>query len=140
MTAPRKGPRADSRAHFGLKQLHSYGGRAIPRDWMVAVGWQATVGEFERQVVGPLLLHSLVVKSGIDYVVTGGGRDYLGILPDAPAPTLTLTPGAYVPPIRPLSSKYMPGMRITRPGALDYKAFPSRVGDQLIPHGEKAAA
>jgi hypothetical protein len=140
MTAPRKGPRAGSRAHFGLKQLHNYGGRALIRDWLIAVGWDATVGEFERLVAGPLQRYALVVKSGVDFVVTANGRDFLGVEPEAPATELAITPGTYVPPMRPLSAVNMPGMRVMRPGALDYKAIPSRMGDQLIPHGAKAAA
>lgn len=138
MMAPRHGPRTDSRAYFALQQLHNYGGTVIVQEWIVAVGWQATMGVFDRQVIGPLLQHGLIVKRGVDLVITGRGKAYIGAADPVPEPVIT--PGTYVPPMRALAAKYMPRLAVIRPGALDYRDIPSRMGDLLIPHGAKAAA
>jgi hypothetical protein len=131
MTAPRQGPRTDSRAYFALQQMHNYGGRVMAREWIVAVAWESTMPVFDRQVIGPLLQHRLIVKSGVDLVITERGKTYIGAADAVPEPVIT--PATYVPPMRPLSAKYRPGLPVIREGAFDYRAIPSLQAGQRIP-------
>jgi hypothetical protein len=140
MTAPRKGPRTDSRAYLALVQLHKDGGQAEPVAWMQAVSWTDGLGHFKRVVVNPLLQFRLVIERGAKIALTDHGLTFLGAAGAAPAPERVITPATYVPPQRGLSARHMPRLAVMRPGALDYRDIPSRMGDLLIPHATTTAA
>jgi hypothetical protein len=142
MTAPRKGPRVDSQGYRALEQLHKLGGEAHITTWMKAAGWTGSIAVFDREIVGALLRFQVVTRPGAQLVLTDSGREHLGVgaAAPAPAPTQDIPLTRYVAPMRPLSAKHRPGVRPMRPGALDYRDIPSRMGDKLIPHGAKAAA
>jgi hypothetical protein len=121
--ATRKGPRSDSRAYFALQQLHGYGGCMAAKEWTVAVAWKEALGIFDRQVIAPLLLRGLIIKRGADLAITGRGKAFIGAAD--PVAELVITPATYVPPMRPLSAKYRPGLPVIREGAFDYRGIPS---------------
>jgi len=127
MNAPRKGPRANSRAHRALDQLHQSGGRLRQVEWMKAMGWHVTAWEFERAVVGPLVRFNLVERDRMQLVLTDGGTAFLGVKPVAPVAAFepVITPATYVAPVRPLSVRHRPTIRVLRDGAFDYRDIPS---------------
>lgn len=143
MNAARKGPRTDSQGYRALEKLHKLGGQADSAALMCAAGWTGSVSLFDLEIVGSLLRYQVVTKRGTQLVLATSGYAFLGVAPVAPVAgeqTPDTPMGRYVPPMRGLSSKYMPRLAVIRPGALDYRAIPSLFGDQRIPHGAKAAA
>lgn len=137
--AKHTGPREGSRAHRALKALHEHGDM-YEAAWMIKAAYDHSPSEFYRSVVQPLLGWKLVKEHGISYRVTPAGRACLGVS-DVPDVEPVITPGTYVPPMgRPLSAQYRPGLRVMRPGALDFREIPSRIGEQIIQYGAKAAA
>jgi hypothetical protein len=140
MIAPRKGPRAGSRARRALAQLQEQGGQASAVDWMKSVRWDGTMSEFNREVVAPLARFGLLLQRGPLLTLTDPALVFLGLADPVPESKPVLTPATYVPPMQPLSSKHMARVAVMRPGALDYQKIPSRMGDLLIPHGAKAVA
>jgi hypothetical protein len=140
MNTPRKGPNPGTRAYLALVMLHKVGGQADTADFMKAASWVDSARHFERVVVQPLEHFRLMFRRGGMLVLTDSGLAFLGAAGAVPMPEAPVTPsaGAYV--MRPLSARNMPRMAVIRPGALDYREIPSRMGDLFIPHGAKAAA
>jgi hypothetical protein len=140
MSAPRKGPNAGSRAYLALVELHKAGGQVEAADFMKAAGWTASPGRFDQMVVKPLERFRLVFRRGTLLVLSDGGLAFLGAAGAVPMPEPVVTPAAGTYVMRPLAARNMPRLPVMRPGALDYREIPSRMGDLCIPHGEKAAA
>jgi hypothetical protein len=140
MTAPRKGPNAGSRAYLALVELQKAGGKVDAADFMKAAGWVESAGHFERMIVKPLEHFRLVFRRGSMLVLTDSGLAFLGAAGAVPMPEAVVTPPASAYGMRPLSARNMPRMAVIRPGSLDYREIPSRMGDLYIPHGAKAAA
>lgn len=135
MTTAIKGPVKGSGAYTALQHLQRMGGQASPTDLMTQLVWQGTLARFLQQIVKPLERERLVLQSTSDLVtLTSRGATFLNPPNAAPAPS------AYVAPIRPLQTRPRPAALSLRPGATDYRSIPSRIGDQVIAHGEKAAA
>jgi hypothetical protein len=133
------GPRRGSFAYRALKCLHAMG-FAGAATWKDESAFKQSAREFDCEVVQQLLVWRLVEAKGDLYQVTAAGRSYLGFVDVASAESTSMTPGPYVPPRLPLQPQNRPALRVMRPGALDYRAIPSRMGDQIIPHGAKAVA
>lgn len=133
------GPRRGSLAYRALNCLHALGKSG-------AVGWKDECGfgqssrVFDSDIVQQLLVWRLVEVKGNEYSVSTAGLSYLGFAPAAPVSSAPPASGPYAPPKLPLSPQNRPALRVIRPGALDYRSIPSRIGDQIIPHGAKAAA
>lgn len=139
MVAKHTGPREGSRAHRALKSLHEHGDM-YEAAWMIKAAYDRSPLEFHRSVVQPLLAWGLIQENGVSYRVTRAGRALLGV-PEVMEAARVVTPGTYVPPMgRPLSAKNRPGVRVMRPGALDFRDIPSRMGEQVVQYGAKAAA
>jgi hypothetical protein len=132
------GPRHRSRAYRALVALSECGSMTVP-DWMVMSDFQQSRSEFDRDVALQLAHWKLVKQVGEEYRILDAGLRYLGVLPEE-VDIREPVAGRYVPPRGELSAQYRPALRVMRPGALDYRAIPSRLGDQVIPHGAKAVA
>jgi hypothetical protein len=133
MTAPRKGPKAGSRAYLALVQLHKDGGQADTMKWMQAAGWAESAGHFGRVVVKPLLQFRLVISRGTVLALTDSGLTFLGATGAVPMPEPVITPPAYVAPIRALSIRHRPAVRVIRAGAFEYRDIPSLQADKRTP-------
>lgn len=137
---PIKGPRAGSRAHSVLIYLQAANGEATPAVLARVVAWLNSPRSFDEEVIGPLVREDFVSKRGGSVVLSKRGV----LLLNPPAPQepeeVDVVKGRYVAPQRPLSTKNRPRLASMRPGALDYREIPSRMGDQWVQHGQKAAA
>lgn len=132
------GPRRGSRCNTALYIL--FRARAMSRaDWMLMLDFVASPLAFDRDIIQPLRGWKLIESTGGEFVVTDAGRRFLGVMSDAEA-LAAPAPARDVYQMRPLSAQHRPLRNVIRAGALDYREIPSRVGDQLIPHGEKAVA
>lgn len=137
---PHKGPRAGSRAHTALVQLHAIGGKATLVDWMRALGYAGTLVAFKRDVVGLLARGQLIAISGPIFSLSRDGLDLLGIPVDAPAPEApALVAPQYTVEIRDLDVKrHMPRPMLPREGSLDFLRIPSVMCGARVPHESKA--
>jgi hypothetical protein len=132
------GPRRASWPYRALNGLHSLG-RETLHGWMQEMSYVQTTRDFQCEVVERLLAWRLVELVDETYRVTSAGRSYLGI-DHVPAAEGDVATARSAPPQRPLSTANRPALRVMRPGALDYLEIPSRLGNQVIPHGTKAVA
>ena len=137
---PIKGPRAGSRAQSVLVYLQAAKNGATQAVLARVVAWMGSPTAFDEEVIGPLVREGFVSKRGQDIVLSQHGILFLN--PPAPQEpdAVVLVAGRYVPPQRPLSMGNRPRLASMRPGALDYREIPSRMSDQLLQHGRKAAA
>lgn len=144
MTRDFKGRRAASTSgtHVALRILHSLDGQASLSKWHAAVMRDRAIKSEQWDVIVQSLISAgMIFQRREMFIVSDDGLASLGVAVDVvPRAEPLQVPARYVPPERPLSAKNMPHMRSTRDGALDYRDIPSRIGDQLIPHGAKAAA
>lgn len=137
---PVKGPRAGSRAHSVLVYLRAANVGVAQTVLARVVAWMGSPRAFEEDVIGPLVREGFVSKRGTDVVLSAHGTFFLAPpAPQEPEPVV-LVEGRYVAPQRPLSLRNRPRLTVMRPGALDYRDIPSRMGDQYVQHGKKAAA
>lgn len=130
-----KGPRVGSWAYLALRQLHKDGGTLAINDWMSALGWRATRGRFNREVLEQLIQFELIAQKRLQVTITEQGIGFLGE-PEAPAPKArpAITPPPYVGPIRELSAKNRPAPSVIRPGAFDYCEIPSLHCGTRVPY------
>ena len=137
---PIKGPRAGSRAHSVLVYLQAAKGEAAQAVLARVVAWLGSPRAFDEEVIGPLVRENFVSKRAGSIVLSERGALFLN--PPAPQEPedVVLVAGRYVAPQRPLSTQNRPRLASMRPGALDYREIPSRMGDQWVQHGQKAAA
>jgi hypothetical protein len=141
MTRPFTGPRAGSRAYRAIEALHALGGSSHVAAWMKASNWGESTAEFERQVVGALSRARHIFIRGNQCVITDGGKAHIGAAAEAyaePSTPALPAPSRYIAPKAELSARYKVRLEPMRDGAFDYRNIPSRMGDQLIPHGSKA--
>ncbi|WP_036170382.1 hypothetical protein [Massilia sp. 9096] len=132
------GPRRGSWPYRALGYLHMLGQESL-YGWMQESSYEQSARDFQYEVVERLLSWHLVELVNESYRVTSAGRSYLGIV-DAAAAVGDVATSRQAAPQRPLSTQNRPALRVMRPGALHYRDIPSRLGDQVIPHGKKAAA
>jgi hypothetical protein len=77
-----------------------------------------------------LLNTGLVYERATIYLITDEGLEHLGIAVDAPPkPAPVIVGPRYVAPMRTLSRKNLPNVRLQREGSFDYRDIPSRHGD-----------
>lgn len=137
---PIKGPRAGSRAHSVLAYLQAAKGEATQAALARVVAWLGSPRSFDEEIIAPLVREEFVSKRGGSVVLSKRGA----LLLNPPAPKgpkeVDVVKGRYVAPQRPLSTQNRPRLVSMRPGALDYREIPSRMGDQWVQHGQKAAA
>lgn len=136
MTASIKGPNKGSGAYTAPQHLQNMGGQAGRADLMAQLVWGDTPGRFQRLIVGPLERMRLVLRRDNLVTLTSRGVTFLTPVDEAATP---VPPGAYAAPFRPLRASHRPAAFALRPGAADYRSIPSRIGEQLVAHGEKAA-
>lgn len=135
-------PRAGSRAHSVLLRLVQCGGTSTLTALLRAIAYPRTRGEFEVAVIGLLQRQGLVIRNNETVLLTTWSRQLVGPV-SAPAPeseVVALTPGRYVPPMRPLSLQNRPRLVSMRPGSLAYRDIPSRMANVLVDHTDKATA
>lgn len=128
-------PREGSRAQAALTGLHRVGGTADLRAWMNSCQWSATINEFQKVVIDRLQFLQMVEVRDTSYCLTRTGLQHLDVDVDAPMPAapVVVGPRTFVSS-RNLAAKFMIRMPLTREGAHDYAAIPSRMGDALKPH------
>ncbi len=133
------GPRPNSRPFKALALLSDVGGRLNKSDLASEMNWTESRRKFQVSIIDVLAHFLMVVDNGPEISILPAGLRHLG----KDAKSTTCQPAVvagprYVPPQRPLSSKYQLRIPGGRPGALDYQSAPSRIGDARIPHGVKA--
>ena len=101
--------------------------------------WSESFSSFLNSIVAPLESAGLIGLYHDQFKITPKGLAHLGVDATGPMPeVLSVATAPYAPSKRPLSSKNMTRMPMTREGAFDYRDIPSRIGDQRVPHGKKA--
>jgi hypothetical protein len=119
------GPRYGSRAYQALFTLHECG-EQTEADWMSLTDPKQTRSVFMRDVAQQLLAWGLVAQHGNVYRIREAGLKYLGVfIQEEEAVQRAPAPGRYAPPRRDLSAQHRPALRVTRPGAFDYRDVPS---------------
>ncbi|MES2126671.1 MAG: hypothetical protein V4463_05310 [Pseudomonadota bacterium] len=133
------GPRAGSRTGIALQALFDIGGQAAETEWRTATARTCpfTIIQWEAAIQG-LLNGAMIFQRRDRFEITDYGRTWLGVVVEAAPSAEWAVPGRYVPPMRPLSPRFMTRMPSTRDGALDYQDIPSRMGDERIAHRSKA--
>lgn len=135
-------PRAGSRAYSVLLHLLRCGGTSTPTVLLRAIAYPRTRGEFDVAVICLLERQGLVIRNNETVLLTAWGRQLIKPV-SAPAPDFeagAMTPGRYVPPMRPLSLQNRPRLVSMRPGSLAYRDIPSRMANVLVDHTDKATA
>ena len=129
-------PRRGSAAATGLITLQGMGGMAMVSAWLRAKGWRASLALFHSDVVDRLVRAQLVVVEGQRLIITDAGYKYLGITVggNADAPAAAPTGPRYAAPKRTLDVGRHRPARVIRPGSMDYRDIPSRMGDELVPY------
>lgn len=96
-------------------------------------------GHFNLSITEIRWLYDGLVNTGcatvmdLVYTISVQARNYLDGALKQPEPARAAVGPAYHPMPRPLSAKHMVSMPETRPGALDYRNVPSRMGNQRVP-------
>ncbi|NML62254.1 hypothetical protein HHL21_14450 [Massilia sp. RP-1-19] len=135
MTGPRKGPGAGTRGYIALETLHSIGGEARSNTWMEASlrKWPTAGRVTWDRLVQNLMDARLVFQRDGAFAITDDGLAWLGVAVDAPAREKPVIVGPrYVAPMRPLSTRNIPAIRVMREGAFDYRDIPSLQGSARI--------
>jgi hypothetical protein len=134
MSTAINGPVKGSGTHAALLHLQRMGGKASPADLMTQLVWDGSLARFQKLIIKPLEHERLVMRRDDLVTLTSRGATFLAPSTAAPAAS------AYVAPHRPLQARPRPAALSLRPGATDYRSIPSRIGEQIIAHGEKAVA
>jgi hypothetical protein len=126
-------PRRGSAAATGLITLQGMGGMATVSAWLRAKGWRASRALFFSDVVDRLMRAQLVILEGERFIITNAGYKYLGVKieGEAEAPATPVGP-RYAAPMRALNIGRHRPARIIRPGSMDFREIPSRIGDDLV--------
>lgn len=139
------GPRAGSRARIALEKLHEIGGKASLLEWMRALEYTGSIVIFRRDVIAHLngVTGEWLMIFGGDagYEINEAGLDALGIPVDAPAVAAPVLVGArYSVGIQELNTRRHCARPMTpREEAFDYRAIPSRMGNERIPYKSSLA-
>lgn len=114
-----------------LRKLFHCGGTGAIDELMLSVpAYFRSEKRFMRMVATPLAKLQFARVLGQRIVLTPKGRDWVagqyGEAQDAPSER-------YRAPVRPLNLEKHMRMPVTRPGAFDYRNFPSLVGGERVP-------
>lgn len=134
-------PQEGSRAYRALKSFRLAGGCGDLDDWLSACERSGSIRK-DHQITDLLRLLELelIDIDGEIYAITPRGVAFIRVdvavvVVDAPAYVAPVRAAPRTPPPnRPLSLKHMVRMPLTREGAHDYAAIPSRMGNQSVPH------
>ena len=131
-------PRRDSHPYRALEILAKHGGLATATAWFDLAGTTSTAYQFQVRAINPLLKANLI-SYGLAYEITPVGRAWLGQEPvtKSEAPQQIVQPRQQAP-FRELNRSR--SAQVYRPGAFDYRNYPSRVGDVFIPFGQTTQA
>ncbi|HEY9147040.1 MAG TPA: hypothetical protein VIN36_10180, partial [Thiobacillus sp.] len=135
MNAPRKGPSAGTRSYVALQTLEAIGGEASSAVWMDSSlkKWPTAASVTWDRIVQNLIDARLVYQRDGAFAITDDGLAWLGVSVDAPRREKPVLVGPrYVAPMRPLSSKSLPAVRMMREGAFDYRDIPSLQGSTRV--------
>lgn len=137
-----RGPRRGSSAFVALEQLVARGGRATYAQIApaMAVNFRSTT-RFEQLVIEPLILNAMARRLPFgEFEITEAGRAHV-TFNDSTVPPPRDQAGIVPPPVRPEFRPLQPGRLVsspdTRPGALDYRRYPSLMGDTRVPYRGK---
>lgn len=126
-------PRTGSCAHSVLVYLAQCGGTSTLAALLCETAYPRSLAEFEAVVVGSLVRQGLVLNNYRNVHLTSWGRELVEPVSAPAADVAPLTPGRYVPPVRPLSRKNHASLISMRPGSLAYRDIPSRMGGERVP-------
>ncbi len=138
----RNGPRRGSSAFIALEQMIARGGKATYAQITPAMSVSfRSMTRFEHLVIEPLILNSMArrLPSG-EFEITEAGRAHItageAIKPNKSS-AADLVPPAVRPEFRPLQPGRFVSSPDTRPGALDYRKYPSLMGEERVPYRGK---
>ena len=95
--------------------------------------WPSSVRVEWDRIVQNLIDTRLVFQRDGAFAITEDGLDWIGVAHDAPRREKPVLAGPrYVAPIRPLSTRNMPAVRVMREGAFDYRNIPSLQGSARV--------
>lgn len=142
MTTHARGPRRGCSAYVALEQMIARGGKATYAQITPAMSVNfRSITSFEQLVIEPLILNSMArrLPSG-EFEITDAGRAHVtvgeSIKPNKPSGA-GIVPPAVRPEFRPLQPGRFVSSPDTRPGALDYRQYPSLMGDERVPYRGK---
>ncbi len=136
------GPRRGSSAFIALEQMIARGGKATYAQIAPALAVNfRSITRFDQLVIETLTLNSMARRlPGGEFEITDIGRAYV-TAGDAVKPTAKPENGIVPPAVRPEFRPLQPGRFVsspdTRPGALDYRQYPSLMGDERVPYRGK---
>ena len=141
MNRQNEGSRVGSRAFIALVKLHGLGGQTSLADWMGHVGFLSPVKQFKADIVNILKVRGKIFERNDVYHISDAGLVHIGVAVDAaPVVPALPAPSRRAPPRSELRPQNITRLALMREGALDYRNIPSRIGDQLVPHGSKPGA
>lgn len=130
-------PRRGSRPANALASLLSLGGKATIAAWYRAASFGITRLEFDLLVVERLVVDGLIKKEDDQVELTEAARVFLGVEKPAEAYVGKLPAPRVGNGFKPLRAR---SAMVVRDGAMDYRNYPSRIGDVYLPFGEKSVA
>lgn len=135
MNKPRKGPGAGTRTYSALQTLHDIGGEASSATWLESSArkWPSSARIMWDRMAQDLIEARLVLLRDGTFSITDDGMAWLGVAVDTPRREKPVLVGPrYVAPMRPLSSRNIPAVRVMREGAFDYRDIPSLQGASRV--------
>lgn len=137
----RHGPRRGSAAFIALEQMIARGGKSTYAQIAPALAVNfRSITRFEQLVIEPLMLNLMMrrLPNG-EFEITDTGRAHVATdgTSKPKKPTDGIVPPAERPEFRPLQSGRFVSSPDTRPGALDYRQYPSLMGDERVPYRDK---
>lgn len=126
-------PRRGSSPHICLSALNNIGGTASMQALMKVRNWNGPAARFRLDVVDRLALAGLIAIVGEQCAVTPAGRAYLGIKQvQIDGPAAVAAGPRYVAQMRPLNIARHYPVGMIRPGSLDYRDIPSKIGHERV--------
>ncbi|MBY0241880.1 MAG: hypothetical protein K2X55_21460 [Burkholderiaceae bacterium] len=131
-------PRRGCNAAKALASLQGMGGVAIVSSLKRVSGLKCGTASFQLDVIERLQVAGLAVVDGDEIRITRAGQQYLGVSVKPDAGEGIPAGPRYVAPFQPRVQRSK-GPLVIRDGALDFRAYPSRFGDCLVPYRSAVA-
>lgn len=139
MAKKHSGPRNGSAAHNALVQLEALGGSASISQLSGALQSRfRSASRFDELVIEPLVRFQFIHYFDAEIVITRAGRAFLQPANEPQMRDVTVAGPVQAPAFKPLTPQYFAGRGLRRPGADDYRNYPSLMGGERVPYRNKS--